>query len=655
MFNHRVAQTRNKAAVVLEAVLRLVQWASEHCRDQDLHVFVDHLGGRIDYRDPLMRAFPDRHLHVVEVSDQCSRYRLAAQRNDWHVEFVVEAEQRHLPVALASMLAKYVRELLMARFNAYWCGLAPQLRPTAGYYTDARRFLSDIDSLIARGGIPRERFVRRADRPFGSRNVPCPCRPAQPALLPRVLTLGGILLLTGAVRGQSPTEPAAHVWSAQVVDALAAYQAGDYAGAQRLCRQIPAQSAIPRVQQDAAVVEALCLLRLPVRTDRADGRTRLRELAAEDPTLSDDPECNLAYGIAQTALSETADALDALERAATGFAAQKLPARRAEALVALAEAWGRHGEWERTPPRFGVKRPLDAGQAEATRRRQIAALRERIAALPEQAEALAKLDLVLAQRMLDAGDQPAEGLAILTRLANAEPLNSTGATAALRLAERAESDGDWSAALRWYLRVQHEWHGDLADQAARRAFELARPQIVVETPASVPSAQPVHVRLRVRGVTAVQLEVRRVDVDAWLGSAPARQRGHAARVGLVARRAGFRDPGGERLVGLGPVWRAAGFRRTTRRLCAPREGHERRRPSAGFEAAGRGDRPGGGVFRRTARSPAVGHATGGCQDAGRGRRPNGEVLDEPFLRGDRRAVRRGQRPVYVAERSARDA
>jgi ribonuclease HII len=160
VFNERVAQTRNKAAVLLEAVLRLMQWASEHCRDQDLHVFVDHLGSRIDYRDPLMRAFPDRHLHVVEVSDQCSRYRLAAQRNDWHVEFAVGGEQRHLPVALASMLAKYVRELLMARFNAYWCGLAPQLRPTAGYYTDACRFLTDIDALLPRGGIPRERFVR---------------------------------------------------------------------------------------------------------------------------------------------------------------------------------------------------------------------------------------------------------------------------------------------------------------------------------------------------------------------------------------------------------------------------------------------------------------------------------------------------------------
>jgi hypothetical protein len=159
-FNRRVAQTRNKAALVLEAVLGLMAWAGPQCGDQDLYVRVDRLGGRADYRELLMRAFPARHVHVQEVSDGCSRYRLASQRNDWHVEFVVEGEQRHLPIALASMLAKYVRELLMDRFNAYWRKLAPELRPTAGYYTDAKRFLADITPIVDRGGCPLERFVR---------------------------------------------------------------------------------------------------------------------------------------------------------------------------------------------------------------------------------------------------------------------------------------------------------------------------------------------------------------------------------------------------------------------------------------------------------------------------------------------------------------
>ncbi len=160
LFNHRVAHTRNKAAVLLEAVLRLIAWAAERCGDQDLHVLVDRLGGRADYRALLMRAFPGRHVHVLEVGEQLSRYRLASQENDWHISFEVDADGKHLPVALASMLAKYVRELLMDRFNAFWRGLSPQLRATAGYYTDAQRFLADIGPLVPQAGVPLERFVR---------------------------------------------------------------------------------------------------------------------------------------------------------------------------------------------------------------------------------------------------------------------------------------------------------------------------------------------------------------------------------------------------------------------------------------------------------------------------------------------------------------
>lgn len=203
-FNSRLAQTRNKAAIVLEAVLRLMQWAgaagtvragadpgsdrgitqdvtqgasTDAAGDRDVYVYCDRLGGRTDYRDVLMQAFPDRHLHVLEVQPALSRYRLAGTRGDWHVEFRVEGEARHLPIALASMLAKYVRELLMERFNAYWSGLhaatarvgedagpdralGPGIKPTAGYRKDAWRFLADIAPLVSRCEIPRARFVR---------------------------------------------------------------------------------------------------------------------------------------------------------------------------------------------------------------------------------------------------------------------------------------------------------------------------------------------------------------------------------------------------------------------------------------------------------------------------------------------------------------
>jgi hypothetical protein len=159
-FNQRIRQTRNKAAVLVELVLRQLDWAVGLACGHDLHIFIDRLGGRSDYGALLRQAFPERHLHVLEQGEARSAYRLAARDSDWLVQFEVDADQRRLPVALASMPAKYVRELLMEEFNAWWQAREPQIEPTAGYYTDAQRFLAQIRPVAAREGLPLESFVR---------------------------------------------------------------------------------------------------------------------------------------------------------------------------------------------------------------------------------------------------------------------------------------------------------------------------------------------------------------------------------------------------------------------------------------------------------------------------------------------------------------
>jgi len=159
-FNRRVAQTRSKAAIVIEQVLRLVRRCAQRAGDRDVFIHVDRLGGRTRYRDLLRDAFPERHLHVLQADDAVQRYRLAGARSDWFLCFEVDADRHHLPVALASMLAKYLREVVMLRFNAYWRRWLPTLRPTAGYATDAQRFLHDIAAILPKTGLPAQTFVR---------------------------------------------------------------------------------------------------------------------------------------------------------------------------------------------------------------------------------------------------------------------------------------------------------------------------------------------------------------------------------------------------------------------------------------------------------------------------------------------------------------
>ena len=57
------------------------------------------------------------------------------------------------------MAAKYVRELFMQSLNEFFAARVEGLKPTAGYYTDGRRFVEDVgevlDQLDARGDFIR--------------------------------------------------------------------------------------------------------------------------------------------------------------------------------------------------------------------------------------------------------------------------------------------------------------------------------------------------------------------------------------------------------------------------------------------------------------------------------------------------------------------
>jgi ribonuclease HII len=149
-------------------------WREYASRDQrdgaGLSICCDRQGGRTCYAEFLESALPGAKITTLEETDTRSTYVAEGTGADGlarraGLAFLVGAEQKHLPVALASMVAKYVRELMMTRFNAWWgeraravAGL--DLTPTAGYTTDARRWLHDARDAIDEA--QRERLVRIA-------------------------------------------------------------------------------------------------------------------------------------------------------------------------------------------------------------------------------------------------------------------------------------------------------------------------------------------------------------------------------------------------------------------------------------------------------------------------------------------------------------
>jgi ribonuclease HII len=112
-------------------------------------------GGRRYYHKGLQaRVSPE--VRVVEETRRRSAYELEGCT----IEFLMDAEERHELVALASMIGKYVRECAMKLFNEWWAGHLEGLERTAGYGPDARRFYRQIDPVRETLRLPREAVLR---------------------------------------------------------------------------------------------------------------------------------------------------------------------------------------------------------------------------------------------------------------------------------------------------------------------------------------------------------------------------------------------------------------------------------------------------------------------------------------------------------------
>ncbi len=159
-YNRMVRATKSKARCSWTFVAQHLDAIWRQCGHEHPHVYVDRQGGRSRYRRPLALSFPDAQVNVIRETSIASGYELSSGDRRMTIHFDIESEASHLPVALASMTAKYTREILMHRFNAFWHARAPAVKPTQGYVKDGRRFLKEIEPVIDELGIRRDQLIR---------------------------------------------------------------------------------------------------------------------------------------------------------------------------------------------------------------------------------------------------------------------------------------------------------------------------------------------------------------------------------------------------------------------------------------------------------------------------------------------------------------
>ena len=159
-FNAGCAVAGGKAGLLFKETMRLVRRALADAPEGRAVVVCDRHGGRRRYAALLMAELEPATLVTERETAAVSSYRLRRRGRDIRIRFVRQADATDKAAALASMAAKYVRELFMEGLNAYFASRVADLRPTAGYYRDGRRFLVDIAGVLGEMDCERDTVVR---------------------------------------------------------------------------------------------------------------------------------------------------------------------------------------------------------------------------------------------------------------------------------------------------------------------------------------------------------------------------------------------------------------------------------------------------------------------------------------------------------------
>ena len=166
-YNEMVGRVKNKSRVLFTATSRLMKAAYDNFAGDDLQIVVDRQGGRVHYRTILQRMFPDMELKILCESPKSSSYELQragretqGTGNVMRLHFIVGADETFLPVSLASMVSKYMRQLLVESINRYFAGFHAELKPTAGYWKDGLRFIEDLKINIPHVRYDSNQLIR---------------------------------------------------------------------------------------------------------------------------------------------------------------------------------------------------------------------------------------------------------------------------------------------------------------------------------------------------------------------------------------------------------------------------------------------------------------------------------------------------------------
>jgi len=156
VLNTAVKRMGSKFSVDLSLFERLLLCARA-LLNEDFEAYCGMVGGIRKY-PRYFQHFTQSQIETVKEVRSHSIYRISELGL---VTFEVDADAHHMPVGLASMLGKYIRELAMERQNQFYLNHEPSLRRVSGYHDPiTARFVQQTIKLRDRLRISQECFER---------------------------------------------------------------------------------------------------------------------------------------------------------------------------------------------------------------------------------------------------------------------------------------------------------------------------------------------------------------------------------------------------------------------------------------------------------------------------------------------------------------
>lgn len=145
-FNQCIRDWDSKSLLLSRLSLQLLDGLWD--RSEATLVVCDKHGARNRYDDLIDEICDGEFIFRLEEGKPLSRYKVGASE----LRFQMKAEA-HFPVAVSSMVAKYLRETSMELLNRFWREQMPGIKPTKGYPQDAKRFRALIEQECVKLGL----------------------------------------------------------------------------------------------------------------------------------------------------------------------------------------------------------------------------------------------------------------------------------------------------------------------------------------------------------------------------------------------------------------------------------------------------------------------------------------------------------------------